>query len=310
MNPQNKLVIGWIGLGKMGAPMAANLQTEGFDVTVYNRSVGPAQPFLDRGAKLASSLKEMAQSCDVIVSMISDDAALRSVTIEPGGLFEDARPGLIYVDMSTVSPGVSDQVARVADAKSIQYLRAPVSGSTATAAARALTILVSGPEDVFQKCLPIFEAMGKKTYYLGQSEQSRYLKIAINMMLGVMSAMLAEALVLGERGGVDWEQMIDVFNNSVIASPLLSYKTEMLKKRDFTPMFTSSQMAKDFDLALEAGRTGNLPLPLAAVSRQFVSALISSGRGGLDFFSYVTLLEELSGLNLEREKIEECHAKA
>lgn len=296
MNAANGKRVGWIGLGKMGTPMAANLLAAGHPVTVYNRSAARAEALLEKGAALAPSVPALARDCAIVISMVSDDAALQGITLDAGGLFEAATPGMVFIDMSTVSPALSERVAAGAQAKGIHYLRAPVSGSTTTAAAGALTILASGPKDAYERCLPLFQAMGKKLYYLGPAEQARYLKVAINMMLGVTAAMLGEALALGERGGVEWAQMIEVINNSVVGSPLLAYKAEMLTTRNFAPMFTASQMAKDFDLALEAGRNANVPMPLAAVSRQFLGAMIASGRGELDFFAYVTMLEELAGL--------------
>ncbi|THF61064.1 NAD(P)-dependent oxidoreductase [Pseudothauera nasutitermitis] len=288
--------VGWIGLGKMGTPMAANLLAAGFALRVYNRSPARAAALLEKGATLAPSVPLLAQECDVVISMVSDDPALQDVALNEGGLFAAAAPGLVFIDMSTVSPALSARVAEAARQRGIDYLRAPVSGSTATAAAGALTILASGPQDAYDRCTPLLQAMGSKLHYLGPAEQARYLKVAINMMVGVTAAMLGEALVLGERGGVDWQQMIEVINSSVVASPLLGYKTAMLATRDFAPMFTAAQMAKDFDLALDAGRNANVPMPLAAVSRQFLGAMIASGRGEMDFFAYVTLLEELAGI--------------
>lgn len=302
MTDRNKPRIGWIGLGKMGTPMAGNLLAAGYPVSVYNRTPASAAGLVGKGATLAPSVAALAGDCQVVVSMISDDAALEAVALGANGVLESAPAGLFFIDMSTVSPAISERVAQAAFAKGVQYLRAPVSGSTATAQSAALTVLASGPWAAYEECMPLFQAIGKKLYYLGEAEQARYLKIAINMMLGVTAGMLGEALVLGERGGVDWQQMIEVINNSVVASPLLGYKKEMLTTRDFSPMFTATQMAKDFDLALDAGRNSNVPMPIAAVSRQFFGTMIASGRGGLDFFAYVTLLEELAGLRTPERK--------
>lgn len=296
MTVANGESVGWIGLGKMGTPMAANLLAAGHRLMVYNRSATRAAALVEKGAVLAPSVPALASECASVLSMVSDDVALESITLGAGGLFAAAKPGLVFIDMSTVSPTLSERIAAGALEKGIHYLRAPVSGSTTTAVAGALTILVSGPSEAYERCLPLFQAMGKKLYYLGAAEQARYLKVVINMMLGVTAAMMGEALALGERGGVEWAQMIEVINNSVVGSPLLAYKADMLTTRNFAPMFTASQMAKDFDLALEAGRNTNVPMPLAAVSRQFLGAMIASGRGELDFFAYVTLLEELAGL--------------
>ncbi|HZX83592.1 MAG TPA: NAD(P)-dependent oxidoreductase [Reyranella sp.] len=296
MNAASGKRVGWIGLGKMGTPMAANLLAAGHPVMVYNRSAARTEALAGKGAAVAPSVPALARGCAVVISMVSDDLALQSVTLDAGGLFEAASPGMVFIDMSTVSPILSERVAAAAQAKGVHYLRAPVSGSTTTAAAGTLTILASGPKDTYDRCLPLLQAMGKKLYYLGPAEQARYLKVVINMMAGVTAAMLGEALALGERGGLEWAQMIEVINNSVVGSPLLAYKADMLTKRNFAPMFTAAQMAKDFDLALEAGRNTNVPMPLAAVSRQFLGAMIASGRGELDFFAYVAMLEELAGL--------------
>ncbi|MGE4452273.1 NAD(P)-dependent oxidoreductase [Castellaniella sp.] len=292
----NSARIGWIGLGKMGAPMAARLLDAGHTLTVYNRSAARAQPLLDKGAELADSVQVLGREAAIVFSMVSDDDAIQGIALDAGGLLEATRPGLVFIDMSTISPAMSERVAAAAREKGVHYLRAPVSGSTTTAAAGMLTILASGPRDAYEQCLPLLQALGKKLYYLGEAEQARYLKIAINMMVGVTAAMMGEALILAEHGKVEWAQMIEVINNSVVGSPLLAYKAELLATRNFAPMFTAVQMAKDFDLALNAGRNANVPLPLVAISRQFLGAMIASGRGELDFFAYVTLLEELSGL--------------
>lgn len=289
-------MIGWIGLGKMGTPMAANLLKAGYALSVHNRSPGKARSLVEAGAIHAASPAHLATSCEVVVSMVADDAALLDVALGPGGIFEAARAGLLYVDMSTVSPEASRRVARVADERGVGYLRAPVSGSTAKASAGALSIFASGARPDYEQCLPWLGRIGDKFYYVGDGEQARYVKIAVNMMVGITAAMVGEALVLGERGGVGWEQMIDVINTSVVASPLIGYKSEQLAARDFRPMFTVSQMAKDFDLALETARTGDVPMPLTAVARQFFAAMSATGRGEVDFFAYVTLLEELAGI--------------
>lgn len=277
--------------------MAGNLLAAGYPLTVYNRSASRAETLIAKGADLATSLPLLAQECDAVISMISDDEALKSISYGVDGLFAGAaKPGLIFVDMSTVSPRISGQIAATAHERGIHYLRAPVSGSIKTAEDAALTILVSGPKDYYEHCAPLFETLGKKLYYVGPEEQARYLKLAINMMIGITAAMIGEALVLGEQGGIEWAQMIEVFANSAAASPLLGYKVQMLKNRAFDPMFTASQMAKDFDLALDTGREHSAPMPITALSRQFLGAMIASGRGELDFFAYVTLLEELAGL--------------
>lgn len=292
----DKQKIGFIGLGKMGVPMSQNLVKKGYSLTVYNRTKDKTKALADLGAKVADSPKAAASGADVIISMISDDPVLEAISYGPNGAFEGAKSGSIFIDMSTVSPDASARVAEAAKKKGIQYLRAPVSGSTVLATAGTLTIFASGPKEAYDKCVDILGSMGQKTFHVGTGEEARYLKLVMNMMVGLTSAMAAEALTFGEVGGMNWEQMIDIVNASVAASPLLGYKAQMLKSRNYAPAFTASQMAKDFDIMLEAGRAKNVPLPMTALIRQFWGTMKAKGKGEQDFFSLVTVLEDMAGL--------------
>lgn len=288
--------IGFIGLGKMGVPMSQNLLKKGYSVTVWNRTKEKAKPVTDAGAKFVNSPKEAAAGADVIVSMISDDAALHEVSIGPNGAFEGAKSGAIFIDMSTVSPAASAVVDEAAKKKGIQYLRAPVSGSTVLAAAGTLTVFASGPKDAYDKAADVLGCFGQKVFHVGTGEEARYLKLVMNMMVGLTSAMVAEALTFGEAGGMEWEQMIDIVNASVAASPLIGYKGALLKSRNYAPAFTASQMAKDFDLMIEAGKAKNVPLPMTALIRQFWATMMATGKGENDFFGLVQVLEGMAGL--------------
>jgi 3-hydroxyisobutyrate dehydrogenase-like beta-hydroxyacid dehydrogenase len=295
-NMADKQKIAWIGLGKMGVPMSQNLVKKGYSVTVYNRTPDKAKPLADVGAKVAGSAKEAAAGADVIISMISDDPVLEAVSYGPGGAFEGAKSGAVYIDMSTVSPAASARVDAAAQKKGVKYLRAPVSGSTVLATAGTLTIFASGPKDAYDACTEIFGCMGQKVFHVGTGEEARYLKLVMNMMVGLTSAMVAEALTFGEAGGMDWEQMIDIVNASVAASPLIGYKAALLKSRNYAPAFTAAQMAKDFDIMIEAGRSKNVPMPMTALIRQFWSTMMATGKGNQDFFSLVQVLEEMAGM--------------
>jgi 3-hydroxyisobutyrate dehydrogenase-like beta-hydroxyacid dehydrogenase len=292
----DKQKIGWIGLGKMGIPMSANLIKAGYPVAVYNRSAEKTKELADQGATVADSMESLAAGADVIISMISDDAALEAVSTGAGGAFAGAKSGSVYIDMSTVSPVASARVAAAAAEKGISYLRAPVSGSTMLATAGTLTIFASGPKAAFDQCEAIFEVMGQKSFHVGTAEEARYLKLVLNMMVGLTSAMVAEALTFGEAGGMDWAQMIDIVNASVVASPLVGYKAQILKDRNYAPAFTAAQMAKDFDIALTTGKANNVTMPITAIARQFYGAMKATGKGENDFFGLVALLEEMSGL--------------
>ena len=292
----DKQRIGWIGLGKMGVPMSQNLAKAGYPLTVYNRTAEKTKELADQGAQVADSPKAAAAEAEVIISMISDDPALEAVSYGADGAFEGAKKGSIYIDMSTVSPQASTRVTEAAEKKGIKYLRAPVSGSTVLATAGTLTIFASGPKDAYDQCVEIFDCMGQKSFHVGTGEEARYLKLVLNMMVGLTSAMTAEALAFGEKGGMDWEQMIDIVNASVVASPLVGYKAQMLKDRNYAPAFTANQMAKDFDIALDTGKAMDLPMPLTSLVRQFYGTMKAMGKGDLDFFAFVTLLEEMGGI--------------
>lgn len=182
----DKQKIAWIGLGKMGVPMSTNLVKKGYGVTVYNRTKDKAKALAEQGAKVAGSPKEAAAGADVMISMISDDPALEAVSYGPNGAFEGAKSGAVFIDMSTVSPVASARVDEKAKAKGIKYLRAPVSGSTALATAGTLTIFASGPKDAYDKCVDILGSMGQKVFHVGSGEEARYLKLVMNMMVGLL----------------------------------------------------------------------------------------------------------------------------
>ena len=292
-----KPTIGWIGLGKMGVPMASHLRAAGFALTVHNRSPGPEAALRDAGADVAASPSDVAASAGIIVSMISDDAALG--TDGATGIFGAAAPGALYIDMSTVSPDMSARVAARAAECGIGYLRAPVSGGVALAVAGTITVLASGARDDYERAKPVFDAMAKKSFYVGGAEEARYIKLALNMMVGTTGAMVSEALVFAERGGAACDTILDVMGESAIASPLVGYKLEPLRQRNFAPTFSARQMAKDFDLLLGAARRTDTPLPLSAMVRQMWSSMIAAGSGEEDFIAYVKTMETLSGMKAD-----------
>ena len=288
--------IGWIGLGKMGHPMAINLIKAGKKVSVFNRTTEKTKAHVNLGGIAISSIKELASSSDVIFTMISDDKALEEIALSDDGIIANTQERVSLIDMSTISPAMSAKVAEAATEKHINYLRAPVNGTVMQAEAASLVILCSGPKTTYEDCLPLLEILGSKIFYIGEDEQARFLKLCINSMVGISSSMMGEALAFGEAGGLDWNTMIDVISSSAVGSPILNYKKETLKKRDFTPAFTARQMAKDFDLVLDTANLKNIPMPITSTVRQHWSAMIGTGRGELDYFAYVEMLEELAGI--------------
>ena len=301
MSKIKQFQIGWIGLGKMGKPMAANLQEAGHQISVYNRSKDKAASLVQKGAKVYNTTKELAKNSDTIFSMISDDSTILDIALGQEGVIENAPSNSVFVDMSTISPATSKKVSDYADKKSIKYLRAPVNGSVKQAEEASLVILASGKQDVYQNIYPLFEILGNKLFYVGDGEQARFLKLCINSMVGITSSMMGEALAFGEAGNLDWDTMLDIISSSAIGSPLVNFKKEILKKRDFKPTFTARQMAKDFDLILDTAKDNNLPMPLTSAVRQQWNGMIGTGRGDLDYFAYLEYLESLSGIKHKKE---------
>ncbi len=295
-NTAKKPTIGWIGLGKMGLPMSRNLARAGYPLIVYDIIKGKAAQFPGEAVQEADSLRQLAREADIIISIIPDDGALKAIALGPDGCLPEMKTHGIFVDMSTVSAGASLQVAQCAADRNIQYLRAPVSGSTVFAEQGKLTVMASGPAQSYRKCLDIFRPFAEKILYVGSGDEARFVKLLINMMVGNSAAMLAEALTFGKRGGLDWQQMLDVIASSVVGSRLLGFKIPPVKERDFTPAFTAAQMCKDFDIALDTGREVAAAMPLTALVRQYLGIMKARGTGDLDYFGLVTVWEDLANL--------------
>jgi len=288
--------IGFIGVGKMGNPMARNLLKNGHSLRVYDMVPQARAALCRHGAEEAGSAMEAAKDAEVVISSIPDSPALEDVALGAQGVLKGAAEGTVYMDMSTVSPTLSDRVGAEAQAKGIAYLRAPVSGSVEAAEAGILTILCSGPIDAYHKCKDILDILGQKVFHVGEGSEALYLKLLINMMVGVTSAVTAEALAFGKKGGLDWETMIDMINSSVIASPLIGFKAQMMKDREFSAAFSVWQMSKDFDIALNAGRSMDMPMPLTSMVQQLYGAMKATGRAERDYFGLIELMEEMAGL--------------
>ena len=289
--------IGWIGAGKMGGPMSCNIMTAGGQVTVFDPVPENVAGVVAAGGTAAASNVALAADSEIVFSMIPNDAVLRSVTLGGAGIFAVMKPGSIYVDMSTVSPEVSAEVSAAAEAAGIAYLRAPVSGSIALAEVGKLTIMVSGPAAAYERCEPIFDAMGAQNFYLGDGDQARYLKLVINLLVGTTGAVLAEALTLGRKGGLDWNQMIDVIGVSAAASPYIQYNVAPLKARDFTPQFTTEQMVKDSRLISKAGHAAGVPLAIGDAMLATFEQTIEAGYGGENLTAAIKMIEAKSGLD-------------
>jgi 3-hydroxyisobutyrate dehydrogenase-like beta-hydroxyacid dehydrogenase len=288
--------IGWIGLGKLGLPMAARLASNGEPVYGFDRDAKRLTLAAERSVKRASSLAEAVTGRDIVFTSLPDGKALLSAIVADGGVLTHMRPRAVLCETSTVSPEDSARVAEAAADAGVTYLRLPISGSSMLAEAGTVTCFASGPRDAFEDVRPVLARFTRAQTWLGEAEQARYAKLAINLMVAVSAGMMAEALALARKGGIDWGNFLGVMAESAAGSPFVKYKAAPLEKRDFSPTFTAHQIVKDLDLILEATGKAGIPSPLAASVRQSYSGVLSAGAGEEDFITIVRYLERLSGL--------------
>jgi 3-hydroxyisobutyrate dehydrogenase-like beta-hydroxyacid dehydrogenase len=286
--------IAWIGAGKMGLPICKRLKAAGHDVRVLARTAERGEEFAALGLGSALDIATLIITADVVFTCVSDDAALADVVMNHA--FISALPKhATFIDMSTVSPDVSVRIANHLP-KSFAYLRSPVSGSTAMAEAGTLTALVSGPKSAFEACAPLFATYTKKAFHLGEAEEARYLKLAINSMVCATSVLLGEALAFGLKGGLTHESMLEVITQSAVASPLIGYKKDMIISGDYRPAATLDMLKKDLDLLLSTAADMNAPLPVNSIIRDIYGQAAGRGLGGKDFFVLVEEAEKVAGV--------------
>ena len=282
----------FIGIGKMGLPMAGHLRAAGHEVTVQDPH--PRRIELARQHGLEALAGEAGiGSADAVFSSLPHDEALAVVARL---VASHAKPGLAYVDTSTVSPRASAEAAALLAAAGVQYLRCTVSGNNKMAEAAQLTMMASGPRAAYDRLLPLLCTFGPNRFYLGDGEQARLMKLVVNLMIAQTSAMLSEALTLGRKGGLDWQDMWQVLGASAVASPILKAKGVQLSQRDFTPTFTVEQMLKDIGLILDAGAASDVPLPQTAMTQQMMRSAMAHGDGQQDYAAIIKTAERSAGL--------------
>jgi 3-hydroxyisobutyrate dehydrogenase len=291
--------LGWIGTGRMGYALASRLLQGGCDLSVYNRTKSKAEPLTSLGARIVDQPIDLADREIVIVS-VADSPDFASVMAGPQGLLSNG--GVVprvVVDTSTVSMAVSTEIRAKAEELGTALLAAPVSGNAKVARAGRLTMAVSGPRDAYELALPYLQMLGSSVVYVGEGEAARLVKICHNLVLGVVTQVMAETTVLAERGGISRADYLEFLNGSVMGSTFSRYKTPAFVNLDFTPTFTGNLLRKDFELGLEEGRRMNVPMPVSALVHQIVMNLVGNGMGEKDFASLLEL--EARGANLKLE---------
>src|SRR5487761_423652 len=291
--------LGWIGTGRMGFVLVSRLLKDGNDVAVYNRTRGKAEPLVGLGAQLVERPADLADR-DIVFTSVAGSQDFADVTTGPNGVLSGSNhyPAVV-VDSSTVSIDVSLKVRAKAEEVGTALLAAPVSGNPKVALAGRLSIAVSGPRDAFEMSLPYLQMLGATVSYVGDGERARLVKICHNLVLGVVTQIMAETTVLAERGGIARADYLEFLNGSVMGSTFSRYKTPAFVNLDFTATFTGRLLRKDFELGLDAARQLDVPMPVSALVHQIVTNMIGFELGDSDFAALLQM--EAWGANLKLE---------
>jgi 3-hydroxyisobutyrate dehydrogenase len=295
--------LGWIGVGRMGYPMAERLAKAGADVSVYNRTRAKAEPLTKAGVTLVARPADLADR-DIVFTMIAGPEDLKQVTVgKDGVLTVTGKAPRILIDCSTVSEESSAEVRAAAAKLGTKMLAAPVSGNGKVVKAGKLSLVVSGPSDAYGTALPYLERLGQGVSYVGEGELARMVKICHNVFLGILIQGLVEVTVLAQKGGVPRHAFLDFINKSVLGSTFTRYKTPALVNLDFTPTFTPVLLRKDLDLGLAAARKAGAPMAVTALVRELVQGLIGQGFVDEDFATLLVQQAKAAGMPLEAENV-------
>jgi 2-hydroxy-3-oxopropionate reductase len=285
--------IGFIGLGIMGRPMAKNLMSAGYELVLQNRSPEKAEELAKEGdATAAGSPKEVAESCDTVITMLPDSPDVEAVVAGEGGVLEGIRDGALLVDMSTISPVVTRELSEMVREKGASMLDAPVSGGDVGAIEGALSIMVGGTEEDFERARPLFDVMGKVATHVGPTGAGQVVKACNQIVVALNIEAVSEALVLGSKAGVAPEKLVEALSGGLAGSAVMEGKKEKFFSHDFEPGFRIELHHKDLGIALAAGREYGVALPVTAIVDQMLEASKAKGRGDRDHSALLTLLEE------------------
>jgi 2-hydroxy-3-oxopropionate reductase len=286
--------IGFIGLGIMGGPMAANLVAAGHTVLGHDTQQAAAERLVTAGGKYVDSVAA-ATAGDMVITMLPDSPQVEEVVLGPGGVLEHAEPGLLLIDMSTIRPDTSVAVAAAAASRGVRALDAPVSGGEKGAIDGILSIMVGGDAEAFEAARPVFDVLGKTVVHVGPSGAGQTVKAANQLVVGGIYALVAEAIVLLEASGVDPGRGLDVLAGGLAGSRILELKRTSMVAREFAPGFRIDLHHKDMGIALAAAREAGVALPMTGLTAQLIAAARAQGHGSLDHSALLKVLENVSG---------------
>lgn len=291
--------VGFVGIGLMGKEISRRLLDAGHPLTVWNRTPDKAKPIVAAGAKWAESPKAAAQASDVVITMVTDSPASEEVICGKNGVLEGAHPGMILIDMGSIAPEMSRSIAERAKAKKIPMLDAPVTGNPRVASEGELGIMVGGPKETFDACLPIFEKMGIKIIHVGPNGMGTTLKLINNLIMGVAIEAVAEALVLAMKAGIDPQKVIDITSVGGARTGAMEVRGPWMVKRAFAPHFSANNMYKDLSSAIKLAEDVGVSLPATSVAREVLRAVKSHGKGDLDSCVVITVLEAMANTEVK-----------
>ncbi len=292
--------IGFIGLGIMGKPMSRNLLKAGYSLVVYDIVPGPVAEVAEAGAAKAASCAEAAAAADIIITMLPDGPEVEAAILGAGGVLEGARAGSVVVDMSSISPTVSQKVAAACEAKGVAFLDAPVSGGEPKAIDATLAIMVGGKPEVFERVQPVLQKMGSSVTLTGAVGAGNVTKLANQIMVACNIAAMGEALVLATKAGLDPEVVFNAVKGGLAGSTVLNAKAPTVISRNFKPGFRINLHEKDLRNALQAAESMKVSLPFTSLVQQMLMALMNEGKGDLDHSAIVTFIEHMAGVEVKK----------
>ena len=293
--------IGFIGLGIMGKPMSRNLLKAGYQLVVFNRSKGAVNELVAAGASAAANPREVAKQAEIVITMLPNSPHVRDVVLGEAGIIEGAGKGSVVIDMSSIAPLVSREIAARLDKKGIEMLDAPVSGGEPKAIEGTLSVMVGGKKEIFDKCYPVMKAMAGSVVLVGSAGAGNIAKLANQVIVALNIAAVSEALVLAAKAGVDPDLVYQAIRGGLAGSAVLDAKAPLMMDRKFNPGFRIDLHIKDLNNVLETSHSIGVPLQLTASVMEIMQALKVDGLGDADHGSLVRFYEKLANIEVKRK---------
>ena len=294
--------IGFIGMGHMGSHMAQRLLEAGYQLAIYDRTLERAQEVAQQRATVARTPRELAAQCEVLMVCVTDDEAQQSVMFGQDGALAGVHGGSMIIDLSTVSPGASRRLYQAAKQQGVSMIDAAVSGSVPQVEQGSLVIFVGGEQETYQQCKPILDVLGKSSSYMGASGMGTTMKLVVNTLLGLGMQALAEAIVLGEKAGIEKKLLLDVLGQTTVLTPGQKSKLENVKREQYPNNFALSLMHKDFHLVLSEAYDLSVAMPATAAAQQMYTAAMAKAMDE-DFSIIIKFMEELAGVSVHPEEL-------